>query len=170
MNDRPGFRREANQFGMLSELKEKFPDGDYSAMTFSVTAKEGLCVKLHCWGLTRDENGEYMKAEAEMLKHVALFGPDVKWERNAPVAESYSDTYYEMTGLWHGVSGGPHAVRVTLLASRADLCERVVVMTHTEKEMVPDPELVKDIPLKEVEVVKEIVEWQCNEALSRVNL
>lgn len=169
-SERTGLRREANQMGMISELLEKHPEIPRSRFDFSVSSTHGVTAHLNCWGTTRGEAGGYLTVEEEMLKWVELFGPAVKWERNDPTDGSYNETYYQMEGDWAGITGGHHTVRIRLLGSRSQLCERVVTMSHVEKEMVPDPELVKDIPLKEVEVVKEIVEWQCNKALSGVNL
>lgn len=67
-----------------------------------------------------------------------------KWRKQAS-----GDTFY-----LHGTVSG---VKVTLFASRSQVCERVVVGTETKK--VPDP----NAPMIEKEV--DVVEWVCPESL-----
>lgn len=51
------------------------------------------------------------------------------------------------------------------LISRSKVCERVVIGEREVTEQVPDPELVKDVPMKTVTRVVEDIEWRCSPML-----
>ena len=57
-------------------------------------------------------------------------------------------------------------VTVKMLASRDEVCERVVTGVETVTETVPDPELVAQVPLVEVNRAVELVEWVCRPLLA----
>jgi hypothetical protein len=46
------------------------------------------------------------------------------------------------------------------------VCEAVVVLEHDVVEEVPDPEILKNVPLVKQTVHKKVVEWQCNTAIA----
>ena len=75
-----------------------------------------------------------------------------------PVEKVYKESMVDVVGRF-----GPHRVRYA--AWRAEVCERVVVDTVTEKVEVPDPELLARVPTITETRTREIVEWRCDTAL-----
>lgn len=71
----------------------------------------------------------------------------------------------EPSGEYFNLVGRCGGVKVTLVSSRKDVCQRVVVGSREVYEDVPDPDLVAKVPLKRVSRTVEDVEWICPETL-----
>lgn len=63
------------------------------------------------------------------------------------------------------VAGSLRGLRVSVMADRDEVCERVVVGTREITETVPDPELVAAVPTVTVTRTEEIVDWVCHPVL-----
>jgi hypothetical protein len=85
-----------------------------------------------------------------------------KWARAAshlkPVKDFDSDQFARLL-----IPFGPTSIEV--FANRSQICERVVTGVTQVTETVPDPELVKAVPLVEVTREIEDVEWVCTPLL-----
>lgn len=80
-------------------------------------------------------------------------------QHGAQVTKQPSESLYNLRLSW-----GPMAAMV--LASRGDVCERVVTGTRTVTQKVPDPELLAEVPEVEVTAEVEDFEWVCRPLLS----
>lgn len=111
------------------------------------------------WDLPEEERREAKRLgiEAEIAAVVDLF-PGAEWKKNDPTGD-YGGSYYQLQAQWENVT-------ITILTERKDVCERVVVLEHDVTEEVPDPEILKSVPLVKVTQKKQVVEWQCNTALA----
>lgn len=58
------------------------------------------------------------------------------------------------------------AVSAYVLASRGDVCERVVVATREVTEEVPDPEALAAVPTVTVTRTEPVTEWRCKPILA----
>lgn len=142
--------------------KSGVPEGDLPTVTITSTS---ISVTAWVWARsfrgTEEEQAEQVRVDLEerIARLVDLF-PGAAWVKNDPTKSSFDDSYYKLNGKWENVS-------IVIYTARAAVCERVVVMTHTEVKEVPDPEFVAEAPMVTVTEEKEIVEWQCNSALAR---
>lgn len=138
------------------------PEADQPGVEFSPYG--GVVLTAWLWSYVHHEDKEKqakqrrLDLEKRIGALVALF-PDAVWEKNDPTASPYDAGYYELIGK-------DGKVRIKLVTSRGDVCERVVVMEREVEKEVPDPELVKEIPMVKVKTTEEIVEWQCNKVLA----
>lgn len=74
-------------------------------------------------------------------------------------AEKHFDGSYAGAVLHFG------PISIQPYAGRDEMCERIVTGTREVTETVPDPEMVKGVPLVEVTRVEDIVEWRCSPLL-----
>lgn len=111
------------------------------------------------WNLTEEDRkrDKREKLEAAFAAIVDLF-PGAEWEKNEPTG-IYGENYYELKGTFENVT-------IEIVTQRKDVCERVVVLEHDVVEEVPDPEILKSVPLVKKTIQKQVVEWQCNTALA----
>ena len=174
-----GFRRDITLLHHLSDLMEKHPDLPRPLVDLR-TNNKGQPTNEVRWRFSTDynirvpwydENGDAVdpdeRAEKEAgLRRVDLeermaavltaLGPDIEWEKNDPSVDEWS---YTLTTTWHGAT-------LRLSTWRDAVCEKVTVMEKDVVEEVPDPELVKNIPLVTVTRKEPVTEWQCNERLA----
>ncbi|MFD9949996.1 hypothetical protein ACFWYW_28440 [Nonomuraea sp. NPDC059023] len=76
-----------------------------------------------------------------------------------PVEKSGTDSQFYLKAKLHGL-------RVKWIATREEMCERIVVGTREVEIEEPDPEAVAALPkVKRVEVVED-VEWKCRPVLA----
>lgn len=73
-----------------------------------------------------------------------------------PSQRKYAAVYLEFGSM----------VRVQVYAEAEQVCERVVVGTHTEEVEVPDPEALAAVPTVKTEKVVEDYEWRCHPILA----
>ena len=176
-----GFRRDITLLHHLSDLMEKHPDlprplvelrtdnkgQPTNEIRWYVMGDYSISVPWH------DEDGNYIgldvrQAQTEELRRVniedriavlvAALGPDIDWEKNDPSMEEHT---YRLTTTWHGA-------KLQIITWRESVCEKVTVMEKDIVEEVPDPELVKNIPLVTVTRKEPVTEWQCNERIAAV--
>lgn len=93
---------------------------------------------------------------------IALLGQFARAAAHARVQnrKDGSDKYFRLELRFSEV------VVVSLVASRAEVCERIVVGTEQVTKTVPDPELLAKVPEIEVTETVEQVEWRCRPLLA----
>lgn len=176
-----GFRRDITLLHHLSELMEKHPDLPRPLVDLRINSKGQLENEVR-WRFSPDysitapwydENGDAVDPDERSAKQAELrrvdleermaavltaLGPDIEWEKNDPTVDEWS---YTLTTTWHGA-------KLQISTWRDAVCEKVTVMEKDVVEEVPDPELVKNIPLVTVTRKEPVTEWQCNERLAAV--
>lgn len=176
---RQGFRGEMMVLWALSDLLEKNPDLPRPSVTLPTGKDSRPEIR---WAFSAsyaidipysDENGRVLDSEErtkrwEDLRRVDLedrmaavitaLGPDLEWEKNDPTVDKWS---YVLNTVWNGAA-------VQISTWREAVCERVTVLEKEVVEEVPDPELVKEVPLVKVTRKEPVTEWQCNPRLSEV--
>ena len=76
--------------------------------------------------------------------------------------------YGEGGGAYLDLNGDLAGVKVTLTASRADVCDRAAVSTRPVVRLVKDPALLAGVPLVEVPGEVTDVEWRCDPVLAAI--
>lgn len=82
------------------------------------------------------------------------------WARALPGRKSKgaNNNLYQLSGALRGL-------KLQVLCSRDEVCEKRVLRTETVTETVPDPEYVAAAPLVERETEREVVEWICTPSI-----
>lgn len=119
-----------------------------------------------------EANPEFAEELSYSLRHidepvvcddpVVLLGRFARAAARARVANQKggSDKYFKLELRFSD------AVVLCLAASRAEVCERVVVGTETVTKTVPDPAKLAEVPEIEVTETVETVEWVCRPLLA----
>ena len=133
----------------------------------NITVHTGYKNKTHSkitfaiWGSSVMPYGSKEAIEKMILDIADLF-PGTEWKKNVPRG-NYDETYYIMTGKWHGAD-------IEIFTERDRVCEKVVVMETEEEVEVPDPVLaekaMEGVPLIKQIVKTPVLEWQCNEVIA----
>lgn len=160
-------RRQMSAIRVAADYAERFPELPIIHYSGTTSWNGEAKLKVHFWQWSTDEESR-IKIENEMIAVMDaltdITGQPLEWVKNDPTENSYTEKYYEVTAQLSPVA------TISLSAERAVLCERVVVLTGTEKVEERDPELVEKalegIPTVIVEKPKEIVEWQCNPVIA----
>ena len=159
-------RQQLSALRILAEYGERFPK--LPAIGYSgITGSGTLTATVNIWGWGDPEAARRRVEEGmtEVMDALAVVvGAPLKWTKNDPSRNNYTEKYYELTAELSPVA------KITLSTQRETVCERVVVLTGTEEVEERDPELVakalEAIPAVTVKKPKEIVEWQCNPVLA----
>lgn len=84
------------------------------------------------------------------------------WARAMPGAKTKSAS---RDGSAFYLDGQVGRVKMTIIADRGEVCERIVIGTREVTEETPDPEAVDALPKTTVTRVEEVVEWRCHSIL-----
>lgn len=158
-----GIRAHVMAMRRVSELLEKHPEMDESPVYTGDLNK--LTIKFHVWARSwlGDEGDQRREVEGRISALLDALGPGIEWVKNEPTG-AFGSAYYQLTAAVED------RAEIVIVADRAVLCERVVVLEDDVEEEVPDPELLAKltaaVPMVKVISKKETVEWQCNPVIA----
>lgn len=95
----------------------------------------------------------------DQRQRLALWARAARRHGATATTKDVSDDTFEVVVAWGD------ALRIRVLASRDEVCERVVVGTEEVTRQVPDPEA-PPAPLVEITETVEHVEWRCHPLLA----
>lgn len=127
----------------VRQLLDALEENPEIPLPYNLTA-----ITFHLWSWSTD--GEIVDAMKALRRKL----PPHKWEKEY-------GSYFSLKGK----AGGEHGLPITISVEREAVCKKVVVGTRETYADVPDPELVKAVPLVRVKTEIEDIEWVCPDGL-----